>query len=200
MNTMKQMPEEIIRAHGGQLRMSEALALGISRYQLYKLRDQGIIEPLARGIYRLVELPAVSDPDLVTVSLRFPHAVICLVSALAYHHLTTQIPHEISLAVSHKARLPVLASPPVRAYRFSDAAFQAGIETIDFDGVPLHIYNPEKTLADCFKFRNRLGMDVVQEALKLYKSSMPIKPDDLLRYARICRVERAMTPYLEAML
>lgn len=197
---MKPSPEEIIRAHGGQLRMHEALALGISRYQLYKLRDQGILEPLARGIYRLVELPAVSDPDLVTVSLRFPHAVICLISALAYHHLTTQIPHEISLAVSSHARLPVLASPPVHAYRFSEAAFAAGIETSDLDGVPIRVYDPEKTLADCFKFRNRLGMDVVQEALKLYKSRMPVKPDALLRYARICRVERVMTPYLEALL
>ena len=123
---MRQTPQDIIRAHGGQLHMTEALALGISRDQLYKLRDHHILEPLARGIYRLVELPAVSDPDLVTVSLRYPHAVICLVSALAYHHLTTQIPHEISLAISHHARRPVLASPPVHAYRFSDAAFAAG--------------------------------------------------------------------------
>jgi predicted transcriptional regulator of viral defense system len=197
---MERTPKNIIRAHGGQLRMSEALALGISRYQLYKLRDQGILAPLARGIYRMVELPAVSDPDLVAVSLRFPHAVICLISALAYHHLTTQIPHEISLAVSYDARRPVLASPPVHAYRFSAAAFAAGIQTVNLDGVPIRIYDPEKTLTDCFKFRNKLGMDVVQEALKLYKSRMPIKPDALLSYARICRVERVMTPYLEAML
>ena len=200
MNVMKRTPEDIIRAHGGQLRMSEALALGISRYQLYKLRDEGILDPLARGIYRLVELSAVSDPDLVAVSLRFPHAVICLISALAYHHLTTQIPHEITLAITHHARLPVLASPPVHAYRFSPVAFAAGIETFEVDGVPVRIYDPEKTLADCFKFRNRLGMDVIQEALRLYKSRMSIKPDTLLRYARICRVERVMTPYLEALL
>ena len=200
MNAMKRTPEDIIRAHGGQLRMSEALAQGISRYQLYKLRDEGILEPLARGIYRLVELPALSDIDLVTVSLRFPHAVICLVSALAYHHLTTQIPHEISLAISYHARLPVLASPPVHAYRFSNVSFEAGIATFDLDGVAVRIYTPEKTLADCFKFRNRLGMDVVLEALRLYKSRMPMKPDALLRYARICRVESVMTPYLESLL
>ena len=120
---MKQSAEAIIREHGGQLRMHEALALGISRYQLYKMRDQGILEPLTRGIYRLVELPAMSGPGIVTVSLRFPHAVICLVSALAYHQITTQIPHEIALAVSPHARLPVLYSPPVYAYRFSDAAY-----------------------------------------------------------------------------
>jgi len=137
---------------------------------------------------------------LGSLSLRFPYAVVCLISALAYHHLTTQIPHEISLAVSPHARLPVLASPPVHAYRFSEAAYAAGIETPDLDGVPIRVYDPEKTLADCFKFRNRLGMDIVQEALKLYKSRMPVKPDALLRYTRICRVERVMTPYLEALL
>ena len=197
---MKQSAEEIIYAHGGQLHMNEALRWGISRYQLYRLRDQGILEPLTRGIYRLAELPAVSDPDLVTVSLRFPQAVLCLISALAFHHLTTQIPHAISIAVSYHARLPKLTSPPVQAFRFSDASFTAGIEKLDIDGVPLNVYDPEKTLADCFKFRNRLGMDVVQEALRLYKSRMQFKPDALLGYARICRVERIMIPYLEAML
>ena len=180
--------------------MHEALSLGISRYQLYKLRDQCILEPLSRGIYRLVDLPVVNDPDMVTVSLRFPHAVICLISALAYYHLTTQIPHEISLAFSPHARLPNLAAPPVHGYRFSEVAFAAGIDTPDLEGVPIRIYDPEKTLADCFKFRNRLGMDVVQESLKLYKSRMQVKPDALLRYARICRVEHVITPYLEAIL
>ncbi len=200
MKMIQQSPEDIFRMHGGQLRMHEALALGISRYRLYQLRDQGVVELLARGIYRLVELPAMSDPDLVTVSLRFPRAVICLVSALAYHHLTTQVPHEISLAVSPHARFPVLASPPVHAYRFSDASFLAGIETSDCDGVPIRVYNPEKTLADCFKFRNRLGMDIIQEALRLYKSRRRIHTDALLRYARICRVECVIMPYLEALL
>ena len=197
---MKLSPEAIIREHGGQLRMHEAIALGISRYQLYKLRDQGILEPLTRGVYRLAELPAVSDPDLVTVSLRYPHAVICLVSALAYHQLTTQVPHEISLAVSPHARLPVLHSPPVHAYRFSEAAYAAGIETPNLDGVSIRIYDPEKSLADCFKFRNRLGMDVVLEALQFYRTRLPVKPDALLHYARLCRVARVMMPYLEAIL
>jgi predicted transcriptional regulator of viral defense system len=190
--------EVLFRKHGGQLRMSEAIALGMSRYSLYSLRDKGIIELVSRGVYRLVELPPISNPDLVTVSLRFPNAVICLISALAYHGITTQIPHAVSVAVPRDARMPSLDSPPVHAYKFSDAAFRAGIEKHQIDGVTVRVYSPEKTLVDCFKYRNKIGMDVVLEALKLYKSQKPFNLTDLLKYARICRVEKVMKPYLEA--
>lgn len=197
---MKKSPEEIFRQHGGQLRMSEALANGITRYMLYALRDRGVIEQVSRGVYRLAELPPIANPDLVTVSLRFPHAVICLISALAYHGITTQIPHEVSVAVPRRARIPSLDYPPVRAHKFSDAAFKAGVEEHRIDGVPVRIYSPEKTLADCFKFRNRLGMDVVLEALKLYKARKKFNLSEVLKYAQICRVDKVMKPYLEATL
>jgi len=199
-SVVKASPEAIFRQHGGQLRMSEAIGHGISRYSLYKMRDNGIIEQVSRGIYRLVDLPPITNPDLVTISLRFPKAVICLVSALSYHQITTQIPHEISVAVSRNTRMPSLDSPPVHAYKFSDGAFNAGIEKHQMDGVTVQIYNPEKTLADCFKYRNKLGMDVVLEALKLYKSQKPYSFDKLLEYARICRVDKIMKPYLEAII
>jgi predicted transcriptional regulator of viral defense system len=192
-------PIEIFRQHGGQLRMSEAIESGISRYSLYKMRDTGAIEQVSRGIYRLVELPPISHPDLVTVSLRFPKAVICLVSALSFHGMTTQIPHEISVAVPRTMRMPSLTSPPVHAYKFSEDAFNAGIEIHPLDGVRVQVYSPEKTLADCFKYRNKLGMDLVLEALKLYKAQKRFSPDKLLKYARICRVEKVMKPYLEAL-
>ena len=197
---MKEQPEAIFRRHGGQLRMSEALRLGITRYMLYSLRDKGIIERVSRGIYRLVELPPISHPDLVTVSLRFPNAVVCLVSALAWHDITTQVPHAVSVAVPRNARMPSLDYPPVKARRFSNEAYESGIEAHLIDGVSVKIYNPEKTLADCFKFRNRIGMDVVLEALKLYRTRKKFDIAKLLRYARICRVERVMKPYLEAVL
>ncbi len=194
----KASPEMLFRQHGGQLRMGEAIALGMSRYSLYSLRDKGIIEQVSRGVYRLVELPPLSNPDLVTVSLRFPNAVICLISALAYHEITTQIPHAVSVAVPRDARMPSLDSPPVHAYRFSDVAFRAGIEKHEIDGVTVQIYSAEKTLADCFKYRNKIGMDVVLEALKFYRSQRPLNLANLLKYARICRVEKVMKPYLEA--
>lgn len=190
-------PVALFRAHGGQLRLSEALALGLNRYQFYKLRDEGVIEPVSRGLYRLAELPPVSDPDLVAVATRFPRAVLCLVSALAWHDLTTQIPRRIDLAVERNARLPRQDYPPVRGYRFSDQRFTSGIERNEVDGIEIKVYDPEKTLADCFAFRNSLGMDVVLEALDLYRKRRRADYDRILKYARICRVEKVMRPYLE---
>jgi len=194
---MKKRPEEIFRKHGGQLRMSEAIAHGITRYMLYSLRDKGVIEQVSRGIYRLVELPPISNPDLVTVSLRFPNAVICLVSALAHHDITTQIPHYVSVAVPRNSRIPSLDFPPIQTHRFSSEAYKSGIEEHLINGVSIKVYSPEKTLADCFKFRNKIGMDVVLEALKLYKTRKQFNLSELLKYAKVCRVEKVMRPYLE---
>ena len=195
---MQEQPEEIFRRHGGRLRMSEALAYGVTRYMLYALRDRGVVEPVSRGIYRLVELPPIGNPDLVTVSLRFPKAVICLVSALAYHDLTTQIPHEVSVAVPRDSRMPALDYPPIRAHRFSPATYEAGIEAHRIDGVTVKVYSREKTMADCFKFRNKIGMDVVLEALKLHKERNGLDFGALLGHAKACRVENVIRPYLEA--
>lgn len=191
-------PEALFRAHGGQLRLSEALALGMNRYQFYKLRDEGITEKIGHGVYRLTELPPVCDPDLAVVASKFPKAVLCLVSALAWHNLTTQIPRRIDLAVARNARLPKLQHPPVRGYRFSGERFTAGVENHDLDGLELKVYGPEKTLADCFAFRDRLGKDIVLEALKEYRQRGRPNLSKLLEYARICRVEKIMRPYLEA--
>ena len=195
---MQERPEEIFREHGGQLRMSKAIGHGITRYMLYALRDRGVIEPVSRGIYRLVDLPPIGNPDLVTVSLRFPNAVICLVSALAYHGITTQIPHQVSVAVPRDSRMPSLDYPPIRAHQFAHAAYKSGIETRLVDGVPVKVYSREKTLADCFKFRNKIGMDVVLEALKLHRERNSFDLGALLDCAKVCRVERVMRPYLEA--
>jgi predicted transcriptional regulator of viral defense system len=178
--------------------MSEAIERGITRYMLYSLRDKGVIEQVSRGVYRLAELPLISNPDLVTIGLRFPNAVICLVSALAYHDITTQVPHSVSVAVPRESRPPSLDYPPLLVHRFSDQAYRSGIEEHQIDGVSVKIYSPEKTLADCFKFRNKIGMDVVLEALKLYKARKKFNLGELLESAKICRVEKVMWPYLEA--
>lgn len=197
---MQKTAEATFRAYGGQLRMSEAVRHGITPYTLYTLRDRGIVELVSRGVYRLAELPPLSDPDLVTVGLRYPDAVVCLVSALAYHGITTQIPHEVSVAVTQTSRLPSLDYPPVRAHRFSKASYSAGIETHRIDGAKVKIYNRDKTVADCFKFRNRIGMDIVLEALRLHRERNGLDLGALLGYARACRVEKVMWPYLEASL
>ncbi len=197
---MKQRAVEIFRSCGGQLRMSQAIGSGISRYMLYALRDTGVVEQVSRGVYRLSELPRLSNPDLVTVGMRYPNAVICLVSALSFYDLTTQIPHRVFVAVSRNSRPPLLEYPPLSVHRFSEPAFSSGIDEHLIDGVPIKIYSMEKTIADCFKFRNTIGMDVVLEALKLYAGCKPFNLESLLTSARMCRTERGMIPYLEALL
>lgn len=192
---------KIIRdQYGGQIRMAQALKAGISRTILYTFRDEGLLEQVSRGVYRMSELPPVSNPDLVTIALRAPNAVLCLVSALSFHHITTQIPHMVYIALPRRAIAPRINLPPLSVHRFSGQAYTSGIEQHDIDGTRIKVYSPEKTLVDCFKFRNSLGMEIVLEALKLYRSRMRLKVDDLLKYARICRVERIMRPYLEAAL
>jgi predicted transcriptional regulator of viral defense system len=197
---MQHHAEAIFREHGGQLRMSEAVSNGITPYTLYALRDRGSIELVSRGIYRLADLPPFSHPDQVTVCLRYPNAVICLVSALAFHDITTQIPRKVSVAVPRDSRLPSLDSPPVQAHRFSKTSYEVGIETHLIDGAAVKVYNREKTLVDCFKFRNRIGMDIVLEALQFYREYHRLDVDTLLDYAKACRVERVIRPYLEASL
>lgn len=190
-------PEEIFRAAGGHLRMSEAIEKGISRYTLYKMRDEGTIEQLSRGVYRLAELPAIEYPDLVTVSLRIPNAVICLVSALVVHGLTTQIHHAVDIALPRTARTPSLDYPVTRVYRFSEKIWSMGIEIQMMDTVPVRVYDAEKTLADCFRYRNQLGMDIVLESFKLYARKDTVHFDKIFEYARAHRSEKALYPYLE---
>ncbi|WP_319417359.1 type IV toxin-antitoxin system AbiEi family antitoxin domain-containing protein [Marispirochaeta aestuarii] len=197
---MKKIPEEIFLQHGGQLRMSQAIKLGINRYTLYSLRDRGIIEQVSRGVYRLASLPDISNPDLVTVALRTPNAVICLVSALAYHNLTTQIPHSVFIALPHTVRAPRIDFPPISVHKFSDLAYKSGVEEHLIDGVLVNIYDKEKTLVDCFKFRNKLGLDIFLEALKLYTSQKNTNFTAIMHYAELCRVDRGIQPYLEALL
>lgn len=191
---------ECFRKHGGLLRTSQALTLGIHPRDLYSMRQAGVIEPISRGLYRLSKLPPPSRPDFAIIGLKVPQGVICLLSALAFHEITTQIPHEVYVALKQGSERPKLAYPPTRFVWFSELAFREGAEVHRVGGVPVRVYCPEKTVADCFKFRNRLGLDVAIEALKLCREKTRSKPDLLLKYAQVCRVERVMRPYLEAIL
>jgi len=186
--------------HGGVLRMAEAVRVGIHRRTLYAMRDAGIVEMLSRGLYRLADAPPLANPDLVTVALKVPRGVVCLISALAHHQLTTQIPHEVYVAIPRDSEPPRLDYPPVRVFRFNPRSYGAGVETHALDGVSVRIYSREKTLADCFKYRNKIGLDTVLEALRLYKEQGRIDVAALLRYAALCRVAKIMRPYLEAIL
>ena len=164
------------------------------------MRDSGALEVVSRGMYRLAGSSPLGSPDLVTVATRIPGGVICLISALAFHELTTQIPHEVHVALPRGAEEPRLDYPPIKTYRFTGEAYTQGVESHELDGVIVHIYSPEKTLADCFKFRNKVGLDTAVEAVRFYRERTRVKVDDLMRYAAICRVEKIIRPYLEALL
>ncbi len=190
----------IFENHGGILRTAQALKAGIHPKTLYAMRDSGVLERISRGVFRLSDSPPLSNPDLVTVAARVPSGVICLISALSFHEITTQIPHDVHVALPRGAEEPRLDYPPIRTYRFTGEAFTSGVDAYELDGVSISIYSPEKTLADCFKFRNKVGLDTVVEAIRFYRERRSIKVDDLMRYAKICRVNRVMRPYLEAIL
>lgn len=191
---------DIFRDHGGILRTAVAIERGIHPATLYAMRDQGILEQLSRGVYRLADLPPLGHPDLVTVALRAPQSVVCLISALAFHEMTTQIPREVHIAIERGAEYPRIDHPPVHVYRFSDAAYSEGIEEHELDGVLVRVYSPEKTLADCFKYRNKIGLDTAIEALRFYRERKPLKVGEILRFAKVCRVANIMQPYLESTL
>lgn len=198
MRTLTNQAHRIFKEHRGTLRTGEALKAGIHPRTLYALRDRGEIEQLARGLFRLVELPPPGEPDLLTVAKKVPRAVFCLLTALAFHGLTTQVPHAIEIALPRTARVPRLDHPPLKVFRFSPASLSAGIETHILDGVSIRIYNREKSLADTFKYRNKVGLDIVLEALRTYRFQPKRDFQAVLKYARICRVENVIRPYLEA--
>lgn len=200
MPTAASEAQRIFREHNGTLRTVEALQAGIHPRTLYALRDQGTIEQVARGLYRLSELSPLQEPDLLTVAKKVPQAVFCLLTALAFHRMTTQIPHMVEVAISRTARVPRLDHPPLKVFRFSSEPLTAGIETHTLDGVTIRVYSREKTLADIFKFRNKVGLDVAIEAIRAYRSQPKRDLQAILKYARICRVEKTIRPYLEAIL
>jgi predicted transcriptional regulator of viral defense system len=192
--------KDSLRSHGSAFSTGEAIKAGVHPRTLYSLRDQGVLERLGRGMYRFADMPAMGNPDLATAALKVPKGVICLISALSWHEMTSEIPHEIYLALPRGSEPPRLAYPPIRIFWFQGHAFEEGVEEHDMDGIRVRIYTPEKTLADCFKYRNKIGLDVFLEALKLYRQRKRFKADMLVHFARICRVEKVMRPYLEATL
>lgn len=178
---------------------AEIFAQGIQPRTLYQMRDEGLVIQEGRGLYRLADEQMWSDPDLTLVSLRIPKGVICLISALYFHQITTQIPHEVYIALPKDSEKPRIQHPPTRFFWISPEPFKAGIETHTIDNVEIKVYGIAKTIADCFKFRNKIGMDVALEALREGLRYKRCTPEEILRFARINRVERIILPYVEAL-
>ena len=187
----------VFESNHGMLRTGEALEAGIHPRTLYRMRATGIIEPIGRGLFRLVGLPPLSNPDLAIVAKRVPLAVICLISALAFHELTTQIPHTVQIALPRGKWPPKIEHPPIEVFRLSPESFSCGTEEHTLDGVAISIFNPEKTLADVFKFRNQIGIEIATEALRNYTRRKRRQFNKILEFAKVCRVEKVMRPYLE---
>ena len=182
----------------GIMRTGDFAALGISRYHVSELCEQGVLKRIGRGLYEHPDSELTGNHSLAEACKRVPHGVICLYTALRFHNLTTQNPHEIWMAIERKARLPKSPNLPIRTVRFSGEAFTAGVQTHKIEGVSVKIYCPAKTVVDCFKYRNKYGRDVAIEALKDYlHHRRPFK--ELWKYAKICRMTKVMEPYWEAM-
>ena len=178
----------------------EIAAAGLHRQVLTRLVEAHQLERVVRGVYRIPDQPFTEHHGLALVSPSIPHGVICLLSALQFHQLGTQLPSEVWIAIDRRARRPALKYPPLRVLRFSGAALSKGIETHRIEGQTVRVYNITKTLADCFKYRHKIGIDVALEALREAWRSRRFTMEELDRYAAICRVQRVMRPYLEALL
>ena len=192
--------KSIFKKYEGILRAAEAIRLGVPEHIVYEMVEKGELVREARGVYRLAETEMPSNLDLVQVSLLVPKAVICLISALYFYELTTQIPHSIYVALPQNTPRPRVKYPPLEVFWVTNSLHSVGVDVHVLDGVKVKIYNREKTVADCFKFRNRIGEDIALEALKDYIRQAKLDVHKLLEYAKINRVEKLMTPYLKSLL
>jgi predicted transcriptional regulator of viral defense system len=182
----------------GLIRPKDLDALGIRRAQLARLVADGLVLRQARGVYMAARHAPTAEHTLAHVAKRVPEGIFCLLTALRFHGLTTQSPAEVWIALREKARRPRLDYPRLRVARFSGTALTEGVEERRVEGVPLRIYSPAKTVADCFKYRNKVGIDVAVESLRDFGRKYRGGATELARFARICRVSRVMQPYLDS--
>ncbi len=182
----------------GVLRARDLDGLNVRREQLSRLARRGLLQRLSRGLYALPSLDLTENHSLAEAAKVLPNGVVCLLSALRYHKLTTQNPFEVWVAVGHKAWRPRPRQPPLRIVHMSGAPAKAGVEAHNIEGVPVRVFSAPKTVADCFRFRNKIGIDVAIDALRAYRRRYRGRTDELWRFAQVCRVARVMQPYLEA--
>lgn len=182
----------------GILRPCDLDGIGVPRVVLTRITANGQLEKTGHGIYRLPDSQSSEHESLATIATKVPQAVFCLLTALQFHELTTQLPRQVWIAMPRGSHTPRIDYPPVKMIQFSGEAYAQGIEEHERDQVTLRVYGIAKTIADCFKHRNKIGLDVALEALKDARSRKKVSADDLWRYAKICRVANVMRPYLEA--
>lgn len=197
-NSKKQQVLKLIQEQS-VVRPRDLTERGLPKDYLYILEKEGIIERVGRGLYRWPDKDLGRHQSLTEVCKLVPKAVVALLSALNYHNITTQNPHQIWLAIDRKAWRPEISYPPVRFVTMSGEALHAGVEEHSIDGVVIKVFCPAKTAADCFKYRNKVGLDVALEALREGWSAHKFTMDELFRYAEVCRVKKVMQPYIESL-
>jgi predicted transcriptional regulator of viral defense system len=183
----------------GVLRPRDLQSLGISGEYLNKLHAEGILDRPSRGIYVLADAEPTENRSLAEACKQVPRGVVCLLSALRFHDLTTQSPFEVWMAIGEKARLPKVDYPPLRIVRFSERSLRFGVADVEIEGVAAKVYNPAKTVVDCFKYRNKIGLDVALEALRDCWDKKKSTMDDLWEAAKVCRMTNVMRPYMESL-
>lgn len=198
MTTTKKQQILALLRKTGVLRPRDVESLGISGVYLNKLYSEGILDRPSRGLYTLPDTEPSENRSMVEAAKLVPHGAICLLSALRFHDLTTESPFEVWLAISRKARLPRVDYPVLRIVRYSGDALSFGLQTHEIEGVEVRVYSPAKTVADCFKYRNKIGLDVAIEALRDCLSQRKATVDELWSAAKICRMSNVIRPYLES--
>ena len=188
------------KSHGGVVRFSSILKAGFHPDSLHALEKEGKVEKVVRGIYKLTNYDIGTHPDFIIASMQAPKGIICLLSALAFYEVTNEIPRYVDMALPPSVHANRIKYPPVKFYRFAPKTWKSGIAEQEISGHKIKIYCLAKTIADCFKFRNKIGMDVAREALKTAVTEKNIKPKEIMQYAKICRVDKIVKPILEAML
>ena len=183
----------------GIVRPRDIEAIGLPRQYLVRLHHQGKLNRPGRGIYTLPDADVTEHHSYAEVTKRVPEATVCLLSALAFHEITTQSPASVWIALPKGARKPALDSPSLRIVRLSGLSLTKGIENYQVDGVPVRVYSAAKTVADCFKFRNKIGLDIAIEALKDCLRQKRATINEIYRYAKICRVSNVIRPYMESL-
>jgi predicted transcriptional regulator of viral defense system len=200
---MQKRSEELVnffKSNSGIVRFSAILKAGFHPDLLKSLEKEKRVEKIARGLYRLANYDFGGHPDLVIASFQAPRGVICLISALSFHEATVEIPKYVDIAIPRATHTYRIKYPPVRFYHFDPKAWKVGVEEHKIGGYKIKVYNLAKTIADCFKFRNKIGMNVTRESLKVAITEKNIRPNEIMQYAKICRVDGIIKPILEAML
>ncbi|MBU0502626.1 MAG: transcriptional regulator [Candidatus Margulisbacteria bacterium] len=191
---------KLVKAKGGIAGYSEIRGAGIDKAVLQASVKSGQVTRIDRGLYQLTQGVSLSNPDLVSASIKVPKGVICLLSALAFHEATNEIPSYVHVAIARGQHANKIKYPPVKFHRFAPDIWPAGIESHKIGECTIKVYSLARTVVDCFKFRNKIGLDVAREALKTAVTEKDVKPQEIMKYAKLCRVESIIKPVLEALI